>query len=274
MASGVSNHGPMNVFIPGLSYVRGEDNDPGKARNDDLYKLTQEQRRLERSVRYAKRDAAMYDAAGDKEAFEKAALRVKQANVNLKQFVNSHDSLVLNSDRTWVSGYNRSVSGKATKAYNFDLHKRFKGYFGTRTVVDTAKKYKSIVDAGDERLLSGFIRAVDKGDINVLVGIDEYIFCARSIEKELLGLVSVDGTQLKAYTTHFIDRMIGQTSERKEGMRTGVPIEKIKETIVHGSVERTSITSNGKKSVKIVLDDVAVTINPDTGSLIQTNPRR
>lgn len=106
------HHGPMNVFIPGLSYVRGEDVKPDKATNDELYELTQEQRRLERSVRYAKRDAAMYDAAGDKEAFEKAALRVKKANANLKQFVNSHDSLVLNSDRTWVSGYNRSVSGK------------------------------------------------------------------------------------------------------------------------------------------------------------------
>lgn len=106
----------MNVFIPGLSYVRGEDVKPDKATNDELYELTQEQRRLERSVRYAKRDAAMYDAAGDKESFEKAALRVKKANANLKQFVNSHDSLVLNSDRTWVSGYNRSISAKAHAA--------------------------------------------------------------------------------------------------------------------------------------------------------------
>lgn len=107
------HHGPMNVFIPGFSYVRGEDVKPDQEKNDRLYQLTQEQRRMEREVRYAKRDAAMYDAAGDKEAFEKAALKVKQKNAQLKAFVKEHDSLVLRSDRTQVLGYNRSVSGKA-----------------------------------------------------------------------------------------------------------------------------------------------------------------
>ena len=37
------HHGPMNVFIPGFSYVRGEENEPPKAENDRLYQLTQEQ---------------------------------------------------------------------------------------------------------------------------------------------------------------------------------------------------------------------------------------
>lgn len=107
------HHGPMNVFIPGLSYVRFAGTEPDRETNDRLYKLTQEQRRLEREVRYAKRKAAMYDAAGDKESFEKAALKVKQKNAQLKAFVKEHDSLVLRSDRTQVLGYNRSVSGKA-----------------------------------------------------------------------------------------------------------------------------------------------------------------
>lgn len=107
------HHGPMNVFIPGVSYVRFADTAPDRETNDRLYRLTQQQRRLEREVRYAKREAAMYNAAGDKEAFEKAALKVKQKNAQLKAFVNKHDSLVLRSDRTQVLGYNRSVSAKA-----------------------------------------------------------------------------------------------------------------------------------------------------------------
>lgn len=107
------HHGPMNVFVPGLSYIRGAGTAPDQAENDRLYELTQQQRKLERQVRYAKRDAAMYDAAGDREAFEKAALKVKQKNAQLKAFVKEHDSLVLRSDRTQVLGYNRSVSSKA-----------------------------------------------------------------------------------------------------------------------------------------------------------------
>lgn len=109
------HHGPMNVFIPGLSYIRGTDKMPSREENDRLYQLTQRQRALERRVRYAKREAAMYDAAGDTEAFERAALKVKSATAKLKEFVGSHDSLVLRSDRTQVLGYNRSVSGKAAK---------------------------------------------------------------------------------------------------------------------------------------------------------------
>lgn len=106
------HHGPMNVFIPNYSYVRGEGNKISAAENDRLYKLTQEQRRLERKVRYAKREAAMYDAAGDKEAFERAALKVKEANAKLKSFVNAHESLVFSSERLYTYGYNRMVSGK------------------------------------------------------------------------------------------------------------------------------------------------------------------
>lgn len=114
------HHGPMNVFIPGFSYVRGEQNKKAQAENDRLYQLTQEQRRLERNVRYAKRDAAMYGAAGDKEAFKEAALRVKVANAKLKNFVNSHDSLVFSGEKVYTFGYNRSVSGKVnlTKSPN------------------------------------------------------------------------------------------------------------------------------------------------------------
>lgn len=81
------HHGPMNVFIPGVSYVRFAGTAPDRETNDRLYQLTQEQRRLEREVRYAKRKAAMYNAAGDREAFEKAALKVKQKNAQLKAFV-------------------------------------------------------------------------------------------------------------------------------------------------------------------------------------------
>ena len=81
------HHDPMNVFIPGVSYVRFAGTAPDRETNDRLYQLTQEQRQLEREVRYAKRKAAMYNAAGDREAFEKAALKVKQKNAQLKVFV-------------------------------------------------------------------------------------------------------------------------------------------------------------------------------------------
>ncbi len=104
-----------NVFIPGLSIIRGEV--PDKEKNDELYALTQEQRRLEREVRYAKRNAAMADATGDKEAFDAAALRVKRKQADLSAFLKEND---LNASvyRSQVVGYNRSVSNAVTASAN------------------------------------------------------------------------------------------------------------------------------------------------------------
>ena len=55
-------HVPPNVFIPGLGKVRGEV--PDEAENNARYAESQEQRGLERRIRYAKREVATLEAAG------------------------------------------------------------------------------------------------------------------------------------------------------------------------------------------------------------------
>ena len=107
------HHSPPDPFIPGMTRARQEP--PPKAENDALYQQSQQQRKLETKVRNAKREAAMHDASGDKEAFEKASAKVKQAQEELKEFGRATGRTIY-SDRTGVVGYNRSVSGKVTAA--------------------------------------------------------------------------------------------------------------------------------------------------------------
>ena len=103
----------ISPFIPGLSVIRDTPQD--KEENDRQYALSQQQRRLEREVRYAKREAAMMDAMGDKAGFEKAAAKVKQKQENLGKFVTS-TGRTARSDRTQVQGYGRSLAGKVSAA--------------------------------------------------------------------------------------------------------------------------------------------------------------
>lgn len=102
-----------NTFVPGwsvLSYGAADEID--EATNDRQYQLSQQQRAKERKVRRLKTEATAYDAAGDREAFDKTALKVKAASINYKEFCNAH-GLPVRADRIQVYGYNRSVSSKA-----------------------------------------------------------------------------------------------------------------------------------------------------------------
>ena len=84
--------------------------------NDRIYAESQRQRSLERRIRNAKTQAVVYDAAGDEQAFAKMAAQVKRAQEAYKNYC-KEVGRTPRLERTQVSGYNRSVSGKATQSY-------------------------------------------------------------------------------------------------------------------------------------------------------------
>lgn len=103
------------VFIPGVNiqrYFPTEDMEE----NDKLYKQTQVQRALERSVRKQKRECMLFNKLGDQEAFEKAAIKLKGKEADLKSYVDKNSFLHRRSDREQVVGFGRSISAKAVAA--------------------------------------------------------------------------------------------------------------------------------------------------------------
>ena len=106
-------HHPITV-IPGVSIPRDRD-EQNKGENDRAYAESQEQRRLEREIRYSKQKAAMMEAAGDKEGFEQEALKIKEKQSAYNAFCKK-TGRTKRLDRTQVFEYNKSVSGKATVA--------------------------------------------------------------------------------------------------------------------------------------------------------------
>lgn len=81
--------------------------------NDKLYRETQVQRALERGVRKQKRECMLYDQIGDKEAFEKASVRLKAKESQLKSYVDGNDNLHRRRDREQVVGFDRRISAEA-----------------------------------------------------------------------------------------------------------------------------------------------------------------
>lgn len=104
-------HHPVTM-IPGVSIPRDRP-EQGREENDKVYAESQEQRRLEREIRYAKQKAAMMEAAGDKEGFEKEAMKIKEKQADYNAFCKK-TGRTKRLDRTQVFEYNRSVSSKAS----------------------------------------------------------------------------------------------------------------------------------------------------------------
>lgn len=263
-------HTPITV-IPGVSIPR--DREPqNKEENDRVYTESQQQRKLERDVRYAKRKAAMLEKAGDKEGFEKEALKIKNKQAEYNAFCKT-TGRTKRLDRTQVFEYNRNVSSKTTSAANNAVHRQYKDYLGTKTVSQTVSKVKHIFDNGDKWLLDGYVKAVKKGDISALTGIDTYLDTARNIESQLVGTTAINGVGIKGYTSHFVDRIIGQTSTPHKGMRTGVKVEDVLHALQNGEAKPILTRADGKQSQQIIGSNNVVTINPKTGKLVQTNPK-
>lgn len=89
-------------YIEGVSVQRYFPYD--KEENDKLYKQKQEQRRLERDVRAAKREVSMLNAAGDKEGAKLAKETVKQKTAKYNEYCEKV-GLPRKADRLTVQGY-------------------------------------------------------------------------------------------------------------------------------------------------------------------------
>ena len=79
------------------------------------YEATQKQRQMERAIITTKREMIGYDAAGDKEAFEAAAIKLRGQRKKYLDF-SRRAQIMSQSDRIQQDGYDRHLSGKATWA--------------------------------------------------------------------------------------------------------------------------------------------------------------
>ena len=130
-------------------------------------------------------------------------------------------------------------------------------------------------DPKEAYLLDKYIRAVDKGDISVLVGYEQYQAVGEQIEVQLVGQRTQDGTEIKGFVSHFVDRIIGQQAANDipmPGMRRGVAIEDALEALRNPvSIGMPTMRADGNWSIVYENEVCMVTINPYTGMLIQCN---
>lgn len=115
-----------------------------KEENDKLYKQKQEQRRLEREVRSAKREVSMLNAAGDKEGAKAAKDRVKRRTAAYNEYCEK-TGLPRKADRlTVTSTAHKKVSINETPSFNPNL----KANWDVINSNEYADKYRGLTKFG------------------------------------------------------------------------------------------------------------------------------
>ena len=100
-------------FVPGVNFQRYFPYP--EEENAERYKQFQRQRAMERDIRATKRECMMFNETGDKEAFDKASVRLKAQKKKYSDYCKD-TGLKQHNDRTQVYGFDRSVSSKAVWA--------------------------------------------------------------------------------------------------------------------------------------------------------------
>ncbi|WP_159459806.1 minor capsid protein [Scatolibacter rhodanostii] len=117
-------------------------------------------------------------------------------------------------------------------------------------------------------LFKAYARSLESGELTALADFTLYEHTSDKIDNILIRLTTSKGTQITSKSNHFINRVIGSVEEK----RSGVDIEDIKQALTNPE----KIDSRVGKTVssdRYFGERVIVTANPDTGKLIQANPR-
>lgn len=243
------------------------------------YEASQVQREIERNIRKWKREYLALSAAGLDTSAESGRLAFWRAKQ--RDFL-AQTGLAEDSFRSQVYGFGRSQAAKARaeaeKRYTAWLHEI--GADDGNAPKTLAKYYEAKYNNTPAYvLLTGYSRAVEKGDISPLVGFRQYSAVAREADEKLVGITLTNGETISSYTTHFLDRVIGQTADaHQEGKRTGVPIDVVRECLLTSDrisplyqVEMPDGSMDIRINVAGKTCSVAISIRDHR--LIQTNPK-
>ena len=188
--------------------------------------------------------------------------------VQAKEF-SQHDPIVWNLVDAWDDGLH-------TYAELNDYYSQYLTSIGAQnTDLDTIDKYLEgkYSNSAEFNLLRGYSNAIKKGDISPLIGLDEYRKVDKQITDALVGLTTSTDVTIQGYATHFIDRVIGQTSTSHKGMRTGVSIEDVIDALQNPlEIDPIRVMADGDMRQQFFGKNASVTISISSNRLIQVNP--
>ena len=260
-----------------------EENEKGidyEGKHYTLYEATQRQRSLERGIRKRKRQILIDEAVGDKDKLQADQIRLVRTQEEYHRFSKAA-GLPKQYERMEKAGFTWKHGNEATKGANTYYKYWSKSIGANKSAKILADYYEMKYNRPDEyKLLKQYAKDVKSGWVSPLSGFENYKNLHGRIQSEIVGKTAANGTQITGQVPHFMQRVIGTmedpektTSPLRPIRRSGVDIQDIIDAIfAPDEIKPVVVSKSGKRSIKLVGKRCAVSINPDTGMLIQTNP--
>lgn len=187
------------------------------------------------------------------------------ANMN---YIEWHKSLEGKHSEQKLAVEQKKLKNKASDKLQFEKFKAIIGRQGPNSLAAfQALKYNN---SKEWKLLKDYTNSRESNMISAYTPFKDYLTYKERIEKELIGTITKDGLEIRAQSKHFIERVFGTNEDpHTKRSRNGVSLEEIKKALLNGEVKVNKRSNNSKKYVG---DACEVSVNPETGNLIQVNP--
>ncbi|NFE83113.1 hypothetical protein FC754_03015 [Clostridium botulinum] len=162
----------------------------------------------------------------------------------------------------------KMIKNKSSDKKQHEKYKEILGKEVPKTLEDFQKlKYNN---SNEWELFKNYAQSRSKNMISVFSSFDDYKKYKTIIDKEIVGLKTVNGIEIKSQSKHFIERVLGTSCDpEKKRPRDGIEADDILKTLENPL----KIKEEPKKnSHKFIGEKITITINPNTGNLIQCNP--
>lgn len=195
---------------------------------------------------------------------------MEDIGTELRKWVNGSPNDTL--DRWYIqNGGNELLKALENKLSDKKQYEKYKEILG-KEVPKTFDKFQELKynNSNEWELFKNYAQSRSKNMISVFSSFDDYKKYKTIIDKEIVGLKTVNGIEIKSQSKHFIERVLGTSCDpEKKRPRDGIEADDILKTLENPL----KIKEEPKKnSHKFIGEKITITINPNTGNLIQCNP--
>ena len=223
------------------------------------YEITKKQRYMEKQIRDWK-TRAIYFKGVDQKAYKEAKSKANDWYEKYMQFSREN---------------NRAYYPVRTKIFNNEKdyieYNKFINILGKSNVPESIDKFKELKynDKNEYNILENYSDSIIHGKLSPLVDFNLYKSEVNKFDKNIVGLSTNNGIEVKTVSNHFYERYFGSIEDK----RNGVSYENILNCIANGIPDKIKVDKLGRQSQTFTLKGIAqISINPITGELIQTNP--